>query len=109
MVIKAQALGDFIDEFTHDVTPEPEVLSKKEALEKQNQDEDLAKWKLFVDGSSNQHGCGVGLVLQTSSSEQMEYVMHIGFKTTNNEAEYKALLTKQGCDRIESRILGHLQ
>ena len=30
---------------------------------RQNPDEDLAKWKLFVDGSSNQHGYGARLVL----------------------------------------------
>ena len=45
-----------------------------------------------MDGSSNQHGCGAGLVLETPSSEQMEYVIRIGFKATNKEAEYKILL-----------------
>ena len=45
-----------------------------------------------MDGSSNQHGYGAGLVLQTTSSEHMEYAIHIGFKATNNEAEYEALL-----------------
>ncbi|GFY98605.1 hypothetical protein Acr_13g0000060 [Actinidia rufa] len=47
---------------------------------------------LFVDGSSNQQGCGAGLVLQTPSGDQMEYAIWIGFKATNNEAEYEALL-----------------
>ncbi|GFS31435.1 hypothetical protein Acr_00g0017290 [Actinidia rufa] len=32
------------------------------------------------------------LVLQTPSGEQMEYVKRIGFRATNNEAEYEALL-----------------
>ena len=50
---------------------DPEV----EALEEQDQGDDLARWKLFVDGSSNQHGCGAGLILQTPSGEQMEYVI----------------------------------
>ena len=62
--------------------------------EEQNQDDDLTKWKLFVDGSSNQHGYGVELVLQTPSGEQMEYAILIGFKANNNEAEYEALLTR---------------
>ncbi|GFY89059.1 hypothetical protein Acr_06g0009990 [Actinidia rufa] len=52
----------------------------------------LAHWILFVDGSSNQHGCGAGLVIQTPLGEQMEYAIRIGFKATNNEAEYEALL-----------------
>ncbi|GFY95336.1 hypothetical protein Acr_10g0007210 [Actinidia rufa] len=55
-------------------------------------DEDLTKWKLFVDGSSNQHGCGAGLVFQTPLGEQMEYAIRIGFKATNNkvQGEYRA-------------------
>ena len=63
-----------------------------EALEEQNQDDDIARWKLFVDGSSNQHGYGAGLVLQTPSRDQMEYAIRIGFKATNNEAKYEAFL-----------------
>ncbi|XP_057463834.1 uncharacterized protein LOC130753675 [Actinidia eriantha] len=85
MAIKAQALADF----TYDVAPSPE----KEVSEEQIQDNDLAKWKLFVDGLANQHGCDVGFVLQTSLGEQIEYAIRIGFKTTKNEAEYEALLT----------------
>ncbi|GFS41559.1 hypothetical protein Acr_00g0075090 [Actinidia rufa] len=54
----------------------------------------LSKWKLFVDGSSTHHGCRAGLVLQTPSDEQMEYAIRIGFKATNNEAVYEALLAR---------------
>ncbi|GFZ12709.1 hypothetical protein Acr_23g0010940 [Actinidia rufa] len=32
------------------------------------------------------------LVIQTPSDEQMEYAIRMGFKATNNEAEYEALL-----------------
>ncbi|GFZ15860.1 hypothetical protein Acr_25g0002690 [Actinidia rufa] len=87
MAIKAQALADFIVKPTHETTP-PEVETPKE----QSSNEDLARWILFVDGSSNQHGCGVGLIIQTPSGKQMEYAIRIGFKTTNNEVEYEALL-----------------
>ncbi|GFZ14491.1 hypothetical protein Acr_24g0006810 [Actinidia rufa] len=52
----------------------------------------LIRWKLFIDGSSNQHDCGAGLVLKTLSGEQMEYDIHIGFKATENETKYEALL-----------------
>ena len=65
ITIKAQALVDFIAKFTYGVPLEPKV----EAPGEQDQVDDLAKWKLYVDGSSNQHGCGVGLVLQTPSGE----------------------------------------
>ncbi|GFS34603.1 hypothetical protein Acr_00g0034770 [Actinidia rufa] len=46
----------------------PEV----ETPEGQDPEENLTRWKLFVDGSSNDHGCEVGLVLQTPPGEQME-------------------------------------
>ncbi|GFY91030.1 hypothetical protein Acr_07g0012260 [Actinidia rufa] len=46
----------------------------------------------FVDRSSNQYGCGAELVFQAPSGEQMEYAIRIGFKATNNEAGYEALL-----------------
>ena len=49
---------------------------------------------MFIDGSSNQHGCGAGLVIQTPSGEQMEYAIHIRFKATNNKAKYEALLVE---------------
>ena len=47
-----------------------------------------------MDGSSNQHGCGAGLVLQIPLSEQIEYAIHIRFKATSNEAEYETLLAR---------------
>ena len=61
MAIKAQTLADFIAEFTYDAAPNLKMKAPKE----QSQDDDLTTWKLFIDGSSNQHGCGVGIVLQT--------------------------------------------
>lgn len=90
IAIKAQALADFIMEFTHETQPEtaPEVEIPKELTP----EKDPARWKLYVDGSSNQHGCGAGLVLQTPSGKQMEYAIRIGFKATNNEVEYEAFI-----------------
>ncbi|GFZ20003.1 hypothetical protein Acr_28g0007080 [Actinidia rufa] len=93
MAIKVQALADFIIESTHEGTPELEITpSKIETLKEQSLEKDLACWILFVDSSSNQYGCGVGLVIQTPTGEQIEYAIRIGFKATNNEAEYEALL-----------------
>ncbi|GFZ08820.1 hypothetical protein Acr_20g0006280 [Actinidia rufa] len=61
---QGQALTDFVAESTYDIASEPEViLPEVETPEEQNSDEDLARWKLFVDGSSNQHGCGAWLIL----------------------------------------------
>ncbi|GFZ05203.1 hypothetical protein Acr_17g0007750 [Actinidia rufa] len=91
--IKAQALADFIVESTHEDTPQPETPPPEAGIPKEpTSAKDLAHWILFVDGSSNQHGCGAGLVIQAPSGEQMEYAIRMGFKATNNEAEYEALL-----------------
>ena len=49
MAIKAQALANFIVEFTHNATLDSEV----ETYEEQDQDDGLARWKLFMDVSSN--------------------------------------------------------
>ncbi|GFZ11448.1 hypothetical protein Acr_22g0008460 [Actinidia rufa] len=82
----------------HKTVHRPETFSsspkakEQEFLKNQPQKKDLAHWIMFVDGSSNQHGCGAGLVIRAPSGEQMEYAIRMGFKATNNEAEYKALL-----------------
>ncbi|GFS34938.1 hypothetical protein Acr_00g0036840 [Actinidia rufa] len=71
MTIKAQVLADFIAEFTYDIIPDPErILPKVKTLKKPIQKDDLARWKLSVDGSSNQYGCGAVLVLQTPSVQR---------------------------------------
>ncbi|GFY91230.1 hypothetical protein Acr_07g0014260 [Actinidia rufa] len=90
--IKAQALADFIVESTHEDT-QPETTPLEMGIPKEpTSKKDLAHWILFVDGSSNQHGCGAGLVIRAPSGEQMEYAIRMGFQATNNEAEYEALL-----------------
>ncbi|KAI5324980.1 hypothetical protein L3X38_034053 [Prunus dulcis] len=49
-------------------------------------------WGLHVDGSANQQGCGAGLVLTTPDGLKIEYALRFDFRTSNNEAEYEALL-----------------
>ena len=54
MAIKGQALANFVVEFTYDITQELEKgLLEVETLEQPNSNEDPARWKLFVDESSN--------------------------------------------------------
>ena len=78
LAIKGRALVDFVTEFTYDIALEPEKgIPEAETLEQPNSDEDLARWKLFVDESSNQHGCGSRLILQTPLGELMEYAIRI--------------------------------
>ncbi|XP_028061817.1 uncharacterized protein LOC114265248 [Camellia sinensis] len=49
-------------------------------------------WKLFVDGASNKHGAGLGIVLNSPDGLIIEQAITLGFPASNNEAEYEALL-----------------
>ncbi|XP_028084862.1 uncharacterized protein LOC114285981 [Camellia sinensis] len=49
-------------------------------------------WKLFVDGASNRHGAGLGIVLTSPDGLIIEQAITLGFPASNNEAEYEALL-----------------
>ena len=54
--------------------------------------QDVSSWKVYVDGATNQRGAGVGLVLVSLEKIIIEKSLRLGFSTTNNEAEYEALL-----------------
>ena len=52
----------------------------------------LPTWEVYVDGALNQKGSGVGLVLMSPEKVVIEKSLRLDFSTTNNEAEYEALL-----------------
>jgi len=47
---------------------------------------------LHVNGSSNPKGVGAGIVLEGSNDILIEKSLHFAFKTSNNQAEYEAIL-----------------
>ena len=47
---------------------------------------------MYFDGASTQISAGVGVVLISSSKENIHLSYKLDFKTTNNIAEYEALL-----------------
>ena len=51
-----------------------------------------ASWKIFVDGSSNENGSGAGIILISPEGHRFHSALRFGFKASNNEAEYEALL-----------------
>ena len=51
-------------------------------------------WKVYVDGATNQRGSGIGLVVVSPEGVIIEKSLRLGFSAMNNEAEYKALLTR---------------
>ena len=83
--IKGQALADFIAEFTapDDKRPEEVLITPTTKL---------PKWELYMDGSSNKGGSGAGLILVSLEGHRMHCTLRFGFKASNNEAEYEALI-----------------
>ena len=53
---------------------------------------DVHPWKVFVDGTSNAMGTGARIVIITPEGIRLEHSFRLGFRTSNNEAEYEALL-----------------
>nr|POF11147.1 hypothetical protein CFP56_33227 [Quercus suber] len=53
---------------------------------------DVRPWKVFVDDVSNAMGAGAGIVIITPEGIWMEHSFRLGFKASNNEAEYEVLL-----------------
>ena len=49
-------------------------------------------WRVYVDDAANQRGSGVGLVVVSLENIIIEKSLRLGFSTTNNKAEYEALL-----------------
>ena len=49
-------------------------------------------WKVYVDGTTNQRGSGVRLVLISPEKITIEKSLRLGFSATNNEAKYETLL-----------------
>ena len=50
------------------------------------------QWTLHVDGSSNPKGVGASIVLERPNDILIEKSLHFAFKTSNNQAEYEAIL-----------------
>ncbi|XP_062114208.1 uncharacterized protein LOC133825259 [Humulus lupulus] len=53
-------------------------------------------WKLQVDDSSNTRGSGLGLVLTSPQGDVIKQAVRCGFKDTNNESEYEAMIAGLG-------------
>ncbi|XP_016164514.1 uncharacterized protein LOC107607039 [Arachis ipaensis] len=73
--IKSQFLADFIAEFSV-----PNIT------------EDYIEWSLYVDGSSNPHGCGAGIILDDGHGNVIEHSLNFSFKASNNQSEYEELI-----------------
>ena len=77
--IKAQALAEFIAEFT--------------LMDKENPNHKAERWTIQTDGSSAQRRGGVGVIITALDEEELKYEVQLKFPATNNEAEYEGILT----------------
>ncbi|XP_016196211.1 uncharacterized protein LOC107637293 [Arachis ipaensis] len=73
--IKAQAMADFLVEVMGNTPDTPNT-----------------RWKLHVDGASNQTFGGAGVILESPTGVVYEQSIKFDFPVSNNQAEYEALL-----------------
>jgi len=75
--IKGQIYADFVVELSSAAT---------------HQEGSDFKWELSVDGSSNQQGSEIGVILEGPDGLLIEQALRFAFKASNNQAEYAALI-----------------
>ena len=51
-------------------------------------------WRVFVDGASSAMGADAEIVIITPKGIRLEHSFSLGFKASNNEAEYEALIAE---------------
>ena len=49
-------------------------------------------WQMYFDGASSKEGAGAGVLLISAGGEVISLMYKLEFKTTNNTAEYEALI-----------------
>ena len=70
---------DFIAEFTPNQGEQDEV-------------DEAQRWVINVDDSSPLYARGIGAILKSPKGDKLKYAARLQYQTTNNEAEYEALL-----------------
>ena len=53
---------------------------------------EVLPWKVFVDSASSALGASAAIVIITPEGIKLEHSFRLGFRASNNEAEYEALL-----------------
>ena len=76
-----------------DTIPQDKEVDKGD---KEKDDKEKEYWVLYFERASKTNSSGAGLVLQSPDGFLIEYAMKLDFPTTNNEAEYEALIAGLG-------------
>jgi hypothetical protein len=94
--IKAQALSDFVAEWTETQTP--------------HREREVEYWTVNFDGSLQLQSTGAEILVTSPKGESFKYVLQMHFPASNNAVEYEALLhspriaTELGIHRL--KVLG---
>jgi hypothetical protein len=100
--IKRQVLAEFLAEFQHDPSNSSSLIPAETQPGLVTE-----RWELYVDRASNSRGSGAGIVLVSPKGLILEQAVRLTFLTSNNEAEYKALMI--GLKTTEKLSASHLQ
>ena len=68
----------------------------------------IPQWNIYMDGSFNRQAGGAGVVLFSPEQDRIECMVQLEFHTTNNEAEYEALIVRLDLARaigVENMII----
>nr|GEX08718.1 hypothetical protein [Tanacetum cinerariifolium] len=68
------------------------IKEAQEAKAPENLETEADLWKLYINGASNKHRSGAGLILIDPEGAEYSYALRLNFANSNNDAEYKALL-----------------
>jgi hypothetical protein len=81
IAIKAQALADFIAEFT---SKDDKPTDKEESR--------ASRWTIHANGSSTKNAEGVGIIIRSPEGDIIKRAIRLQYTTTNIEAKYEAQL-----------------
>ena len=102
--INGQVLADLVAEFAE---PSVEIVARERGMDgkpvRAISMPGSPCWKVYVDGTTNQRGSRVGLVLESPEKTIMEKSLRLGFSATNNKAllQGMAMVRTMGGKAIE--------
>ncbi|XP_021981968.1 uncharacterized protein LOC110877996 [Helianthus annuus] len=93
--LKGQVISDFLVEM-----PEDKEMEKTEKAPDK-------PWSLYTDEASSAEGAEAGLILTDPDGTDMTYALRLEFKSSNNEAEYEALLERNVVAYVDSLLVAN--
>ncbi|XP_061374604.1 uncharacterized protein LOC133316836 [Gastrolobium bilobum] len=88
--IFSQQIGQMLEIYIDDMIVK--TMTTSQHLQDLEQDRANEDWTIFVDGSSNVKGSGAGIIVESPQGITVEHSIHFGFKASNNQAEYEAII-----------------